>query len=127
MQRAFQLAEQEKDIHLIAVFLSEDTDRIKALMNPRPWPCRVVMAPGGLRNPLVERLGIRSPDRVPNMALLRRDGTIAWTLSGIVHPQLRNEGGEMGALFYAITKAMKINIRLCRMKDAEINEGQKTP
>ena len=58
------------------------------------------------------------------MALLRGDGTIAWTLSGIVHPQLRNEGGE---LFYCITNAMKTNISLCRTKDAETNEGQEAP
>jgi hypothetical protein len=126
MQHAFQLAEQDEEMHLISVFLSEDADRIKALMkNPHPWPCRVAMAPGGLRHPLVRRLGILSPDRVPNIALLRRDGTIAWTLSGIVHPQLRSEG--TGELMHVIKRAMETNIRLCRMKDAETNEGQETP
>lgn len=126
MQHVFQLAEEDEYamVEVIAVFLSDDADRVKALMETHTWPCRVVMAPGGLKTPLVERLGIRSPDRVPNMVLLRRDGTIAWTLSGIVHPQLRNEGGE---LFYAITKALKTNISLCGMKDAESNEGQETP
>jgi hypothetical protein len=56
---------------------------------------------------------------------LRRDGTIAWTLSGIVHPQLRSEG--TGELMHVIKRAMETNIRLCRMKDAETNEGQETP
>ncbi|MBT7700646.1 MAG: hypothetical protein HN700_10155 [Verrucomicrobia bacterium] len=125
MQRVFQLAEKNEDIGLVAVFLSEDPERIKALMkNPHPWPCQVVMAPGGLRHPLVRRLGVLSPDRVPNMVLLNRDGTIAWTQSGIVHPQHRCEVGELP---HSIIKALEVNIRLCRMKDAEVNEGQKTP
>ena len=124
MQRVFQLVGEDEDIRLIAVFLSEDPGRIKALMkNPHPWPCEVVMAPGGLRHPLVRRLGILSPDRVPNMALLNRDGSLAWTQSGTVHPQHKCEGGELPL---SILKALEININLCRTKDAETSEGRET-
>jgi hypothetical protein len=123
MQHVFQLVEQDEELRLIAVFLSEDPERIEALMkNPHPWPCQVVMAPGGLRHPLVRRLGILSADRVPNMALLRRDGTIAWTQSGTVHPQHRCEGGELA---HSLMKALEINIDLCHTKDAESNEDEK--
>jgi hypothetical protein len=124
MQRVFKLAEKNEDIRLISVFLSDDPERIKALVKPRPWPCQVVMAPGGLRHPLVRRLGILSADRVPNMTLLNRDGTIAWTQSGLVHPQHRCEAGELP---YSFMNALEINIKRCRTKDAATNEGQETP
>jgi hypothetical protein len=80
------------------------------------------MVPGGLISPLVRRLGILSADRVPNIVLLRGDGTIVWTLSGIVHPQLRSEG--VGELMNVITRGMKSNINASEMK-ASIRALQK--
>jgi len=59
-------------------------------------------------------LGILWADRVPNIALLRSDGTIAWTISGLVHPQLRSEG--VHELRHAIDVGMKANINACEME-----------
>ena len=109
MQTAFQLAEQhaDKGVKVIAAFLSDDTERIQALMKRSAWPCQAVLVPGGLSNPLVQRLGILSADRAPNAVLLQPDGKILWKLSGIQHPQLIVEIGEQR---YVMEIGMKANI-----------------
>jgi len=102
MQKAFDLADQHvhESIEVIAVFLCDEADRVKALMEKTKWPCQAAMLPSGLKNPLVRRLGILWADRAPNIVLLRGDGTIAWKISGIVHPQVRSEGiGELVTVF----------------------------
>ena len=116
MQNAFQLADQHvhKGIKVIAAFLCDDAARVKSLMARHKWPCQAVMVPGGLANPLVRRLGILWADRVPNVALVRGDGTIAWTVSGLVHPQIRSEG--VGELVHGIKLGMRANISLCEME-----------
>lgn len=110
MQQAFGFAGQHahKEIKVIAAFLSDDTDRITALMQKHAWPCQAVMVPGGLNNPLVRRLGVLSADRVPNIVFLRPDGTIVWKLSGLVHPQVRSEG--LGETLGVISRALKTQI-----------------
>jgi hypothetical protein len=109
MQRAFVLADEHSGkVKVIAAFLTDDEKRVQSLMKKNEWPCQAVIVPGGLTNPLVRRLGILSADRVPNIALLRPDGTIGWTLSGIVHPQVRSEGE--GEWQYGIQLGMKSNI-----------------
>ena len=77
-------------------------------MQKNTWPCQVVTVPGGLNNPLVRRLGVLSADRVPNIVLLRPDGTIVWKLSGLVHPQVRSEG--VGETLGVISRALKTQI-----------------
>jgi len=118
MQHAFELADQHvhKRLQVIAAFLSEDRARVEALMEKHEWPCRAVLVPGGLRNPLVRRLGVLSADRVPNIVLLRPDGTIAWRLSGIVHPQLRSEG--TGELIHVIARGMKGHVNAFEMESS---------
>jgi len=109
MQRAFELADEDPGkIKVIAAFLTDDKERVQSLMKKNEWPCQVVIVPGGLTNPLVRGLGILSADRIPNIALMRPDGTIVWTLSGIVHPQVRSEGE--GEWQYGIQLGMKSNI-----------------
>jgi len=109
MQRAFELADEHSGkVKVIAAFLADDAKRVQSLMKKNKWPCQTVIVPGGLTNPLVRRLGILSADRVPNIALMRPDGTIVWTLSGIVHPQIRSEGE--GEWQYGIQLGMKSNI-----------------
>jgi hypothetical protein len=110
MQNAFEFAAQhpQQRVKVIAAFLSDDTARVRILMNKLQWPCQAVTVPGGLGNPLVRRLGILSADRVPNIVLLRPDASIAWKLSGIVHPQVRSEG--IGELIHVISRAMEANI-----------------
>ena len=68
---------------------------------------RLLQFPAEFAILLVRRLGVLSADRVPNIVLLRPDGTIVWKLSGIVHPQLRAEGGET---LHVISRALKTQI-----------------
>jgi tetratricopeptide (TPR) repeat protein len=72
-----------KDVTTIAAFLTEDAERIDALMKARELTCQAAIVPGGLANPMVRRLGVLSADRIPNVFLLRRDGSIAWYASGL--------------------------------------------
>ena len=109
MQRTFALVDEHASkIKVITAFLTDDEKRVQSLMKKNDWPCQTVIAPGGLTNPLVNRLGILSADRVPNIVLLRPDGRVVWTLSGIVHPQVRSEG--QGEWQYGILLGMKSNI-----------------
>ena len=98
-----------KEVEVIAAFLCDDAERVRGLMAKNAWPCRAVMVPGGLKNPLVRQLGILSADRIPNVFLLRRDGTIAWHTSGF------NSKADYGYPF-SIRLAMKLHIEIC---DAE--------
>jgi len=110
MQHSFQFAEQHvhKEIKVIAAFLSDDADLTNTLVEKHAWPCQVVTVPGGIMNPLMRRLGVLSADRVPNIVLLRPDGTIVWKLSGLVHPQVRSEG--IGETLGVISRALKTQI-----------------
>ena len=95
-----------KEVKVIAAFLSDDADRVKALMKQYEWPCQAAMVPGGLKNPLVSQLGILSADRIPNIFLVRRDGTIAWSNSGF---DCKRDFGYP----FAILLAMKVHIEVC--------------
>ncbi len=108
MNYAFEFAERHvnKEVEVIAAFLCDDADRVQGLMEKNEWPCRAAMVPGGLRNPLVRQLGVLSSDRIPNVYLLRRDGTVAWHTSGFVYKS------DFGYPF-AIRLAMKVHIELC--------------
>jgi hypothetical protein len=46
--------------------------------------CPVLSIPGGIKNPLVQRLGLLSEDDKINSVLIRKDGRIATVLSGLV-------------------------------------------
>ena len=85
IQFACDLADRHinKDVITIAAFLTEDAERIDALMKTRELTCQAAIVPGGLANPMVRRLGVLSADRIPNVYLLRRDGSIAWHASGL--------------------------------------------
>ncbi|NNM29785.1 MAG: hypothetical protein HKO57_09690 [Akkermansiaceae bacterium] len=118
MQHAFEFADQHvhQGLQVIPVFLSEDRARVQALVEKHQWPGQAVTVPGGLGNPLVRRLGILSADRVPNVVLLCPDGSVAWKLSGLVHPQVRSEG--IGETLHVISRAMKTNIDRFEMENS---------
>jgi hypothetical protein len=97
-----------KELDVIAAFLCDDASRIKELMKANEWTGRAVMVPGGLANPMVRRLGILSADRVANVFVLRRNGTVAWHMSGF---QYNDYGFPFAALL-----AMKVHTEIC---DAE--------
>ena len=108
MGYAFEFAERHihKEVEVIAAFLSDDADRVRGLIEKNGWSCRAAMVPGGLNNPMVRQLGILSADRIPNVFLLRRDGTIAWHTSGFSYKS------DFGYPF-AIRLAMKVHIEVC--------------
>jgi hypothetical protein len=110
MQYAAKLSDSHvnKELSVIAAFLCDDGSRVEALMKANQWTCRAAMVPGGLANPMVRRLGIFSADRVANVFLLRRNGTVAWHMSGFHY----NDYGFPFAAFLA----MKVHTEVC---DAE--------
>jgi len=108
MQYAFEFADRHiyKEVNVVAAFLSDDFDQVKALMEKNQWPCQAALVPGGLNNPMVRQLGILSADRIPNVFLLRRDGTVAWHTSGFPYKS------DFGYPF-AIRLAIKVHIEVC--------------
>lgn len=101
-------AHANRGVEVVAVFLSEDTATVKSMAAGAKKPFRAGMLPGGLRNPAVRKLGILSADRIPNLVLLRPDGTVAWTLSGLQYRTFRSDPG------YATTRAIENNIEKVR-------------
>ena len=71
------------DVNIIAAFLDDDGQRVGALVKEQPLGCPTVVVPGGMRSPLVQRLGILEQDEGPNLVLVRPDGSIAVALSGL--------------------------------------------
>lgn len=108
MGYAFEFAERHihKEVDVLAAFLCDDAERVRSLMEKNAWPCRAAIVPDGLDNPMVRQLGILSADRIPNVFLLRRDGTIAWHTSGFSYKS------DFGYPF-AIRLAMKVHIEVC--------------
>ena len=110
LQIACDLADRHvnKDVTTIAAFLSEDAERIGAFMKSRGLTCQAAIVPGGLANPMVRQLGVVSADRIPNVFLLRRDGSIAWHASGLPY-----DSSEFVALL-----ATKVHIEACEVETA---------
>lgn len=108
MSYAFEMAERHihGEVEVIAAFLCDDADRVRTLMERNEWSCRAALVPGGLGSPMVRQLGILSADRIPNVFLLRRDGTIAWHTSGFFY---RSDFGYP----FAVRLAMKVHIEVC--------------
>ncbi|MDE0865348.1 MAG: hypothetical protein OSA98_16275, partial [Rubripirellula sp.] len=98
-----------KDVTTIAAFLSEDAQRINALMKTRELTCQAAIVPGGLANPMVRRLGVLSADRIPNIFLLSRDGSIAWHASGLPYADSEK---------FVNMLASKVQIETCEMETA---------
>jgi len=97
-----------RGVQVAVVLLSDDTNTVRSLAEDLRTGFRVGMLPGGLKNPLVRQLGILSADRVPNPLLLRPDGTVAWTISGINYAHFRS------GPHYAIERAIETNIQKVR-------------
>ena len=70
-------------IKVIIAFLCDDIERVKAIQKKYSIPNVVTMVPGGLKNPLVNKLGILSADKYANIFLLRRNNTIEWQKNGL--------------------------------------------
>ncbi|MDC0296759.1 hypothetical protein OAK95_03835, partial [Akkermansiaceae bacterium] len=98
-----------KDLTTIVASLSEDAEHIHALMKSRGLTCQAAIVPGGLANPMVRRLGVLSADRIPNVFLLRRDGSIAWRASGLPY-------GDAEKFINLL--AAKVHIESCEVETA---------
>ncbi|HUT95564.1 MAG TPA: hypothetical protein VMY37_39275, partial [Thermoguttaceae bacterium] len=108
---ALNLAERHinKELNLVAAFLCDDPNKVQTMMKVEEWKCQAAMVPGGLANPMVQRLGILSADHIPNVFLLRRDGTIEWQTSGLKYK-------SEYATEFAIYLAMKVHTEVCEVQ-----------
>ena len=100
-----------KDINYVAAFLTGNADHVSFLVKTNGWSCQPVLVPGGLANRMVRQLGVYSADRLPNVLLLRRDGTIAWRASGLWY---KNEYGFPFANYLG----MKVQVEVCDLEHA---------
>jgi hypothetical protein len=100
-----------KDINFVAAFLTDDAEHVKYLVATNGWTCQAAMVPGGLKNPMVRQFGIVSADKIPNIFLLRRDGTVAWNSSSL---RYKNEFGFP----FAILLGMKVQVEVCEVETA---------
>ncbi len=73
------------DVNLIAAVLDDDADAARKLLGEKKTPDAfpTLLVPGGLKNPIVRKLGILAEDTKPNILMLRPDGSIAIALSGL--------------------------------------------
>lgn len=102
---ASSLAEKHKSggVEVVVAFVTEDADQAKRLAELNEWKHKIVRVPKGLNDPVIRQLGILSADKVANVYVLRRDGTVAWRASGFTYL------GEFGFPF-AFCLAMKVHI-----------------
>jgi tetratricopeptide (TPR) repeat protein len=80
-------------VDVVVALLTDDTKWVKAVA-PDDNSFQVAMVPGGLKNPLVQKLGILSADRMPNVLLFRPDGTLAWTVSWLSYQYVKKQEGS---------------------------------
>lgn len=85
----------------VVALLTDDIDTAKAMAQGN-HDFQIAMVPGGLTNPLVRKLGILSADRLPNLLLLRPDGTLAWMISGLDYRYVDKGGGPDLPIKYGI-------------------------
>ena len=111
LQFACDLADRHvnKDVTTVVAFLSEDAERINALIKTRELTFQAAIVPGGLANPMVRRLGVLSADRIPNVFLLRRDGSMVWRASGLPYGDAEK---------FVNLLAAKVHIETCEMETA---------
>jgi hypothetical protein len=100
-------------LELVTVFLSDDKDHISAIQKKYQWPGKVGFLSGGMDHPVVDKLGLYSADRSPNVVVLRRDRSMAWVSEGLEYPHIRG-------LIYVSNVALKTII--CR---TEVEAGHR--
>ena len=113
MKKFTSIQEQNDDVNVMAAFLSQDAEQVAKYVESREWTCPVYMVPGGLNNRLLVRYGILSADVMPNVFLLRPDGSISWSISGITYPV---QGSGMAA---RVMNAIDANLAVCQMEIAK--------
>lgn len=71
-----------KDLQTVMAVVDDEVETLRALLLEKPLDVPVLVVPNGLRNPIVNQLGVVSEDEAPNALVLRPDGSIAAMLSG---------------------------------------------
>lgn len=106
---------EPKGVNVIAAFLSDDKTRISALAKTNEWTCLLAMVPEGLKNQVVRKHGILAADNMPNIFLLRPNGSIAWKTSGLSWPVQGSSVGTGTAIRYGIEASLTV----CQMEAAK--------
>jgi hypothetical protein len=79
------------NVNLLTAVLSDDAEMTRKVLaakkNPDTFPTMLV--PGGMQNPVVQKLGILAEETKPNLVLLRPDGSIAVALSALTMSYLK--------------------------------------
>lgn len=96
-----------KGVKLITVFLTDNVNQAKAIRDKYSMEGTFSVLPGGLTNPIVNRLGILSADRYGNTLLIRRDGTIAWRKHGLIYQMIGKHR------YYIASKALRHHVVAC--------------
>jgi tetratricopeptide (TPR) repeat protein len=78
------------DLKVYLAILGDDPEAIRKGFGEKEPLCEVLMVPGGIRNPLVHRLGILSEDNQFNSVLVGKDGRIAVAISGLASQTSRS-------------------------------------
>jgi hypothetical protein len=81
--KAFIENRASQDVQGFTAFLDDDATKVGAFANEQNLGFPVLLVPGGLKNPIVQQLGVISENKSCNAVLLRPDGTIAAMLSGL--------------------------------------------
>ena len=73
------------NVNLLTAVLSDDAETVRKELEAkkRPDVFPTMLVPGGMQNPVVQKLGILVEEKKPNLLLLRPDGSIAAALSGL--------------------------------------------
>jgi len=82
------------DVEVMLVVFADDAAKVRELLGEKPPEVRVLLVPTGMNSPVVQRLGMLSEDKRLNLALLRRDGSVAATISGLAM-NIKSVGGSL--------------------------------
>ncbi|MEO1999836.1 MAG: hypothetical protein ABGZ17_31715 [Planctomycetaceae bacterium] len=82
---SFAEARPVDDVNLLTAVLNDDAEVTRQALaaKKRPDTFPTMLVPGGMQNPVVQKLGILAEETRPNLVLLRPDGSIAAALSGL--------------------------------------------
>jgi hypothetical protein len=72
-------------VNLVVVFVRGKVGQIRAAAKAAGWTGPIARVPEGLANPHVLRLGIFAAGRRPNTFIVKPDGTIWWSMTGMNH------------------------------------------
>jgi hypothetical protein len=79
----FAAARPPGEVKVLIAMVDDDAAAIRAGFEGKEAPCPVLTVPGGMGNPLIQRLGILSEDTQLNSVLIGKDGRITGVVSGL--------------------------------------------